>query len=53
MMPSAVPLLLQIPGGIAVARGARSLGQFIEPGPDPESAGRYLLEILDAQTAER
>lgn len=48
MTPSAVPLLLQIPGGVSVAMGVRSLGQFTEPGPDPDSAERLLLEILDA-----
>jgi len=53
MVPSAVPLLLSIPGGVAVAQGLRSLGQFVEPSSDPESAGRYLLEILTAQSVDR
>jgi hypothetical protein len=47
MTPSAVPLLLQIPGGFAVALGLRSLGQLAEPGPDPESAARCLQELLE------
>ena len=50
MTPSAATLALQIPGGIAVAMGLRSLGQLAEPGPDPDSAGRLLAEILDAES---
>ncbi len=46
MMPSAVPLLLSLPGGIAVAQGLRSLGQFVEPSGDPDSVQRYLLELI-------
>jgi hypothetical protein len=47
MSPSAVPLLLQIPGGLAVAQGIKSLRQFVEPSGDPESAQRNLLELIE------
>lgn len=47
MTPSAVALALQIPGGMAQALGIRSLRQLAEPGPDPDSAARLLLELLD------
>ena len=50
VVPSAVSLLLQIPGGIAQAMGLRSLAQLAEPGPDPDSAGRLLAELLDAES---
>jgi hypothetical protein len=50
MMPSAATFALQMPGGMAQAMGLRSLGQLAEPGPDPESSERYLLELLDSQT---
>ena len=46
MTPSAATLALQMPGGIAVAMGLRSLGQLAEPGPDPESPERLLAELL-------
>jgi len=47
MTPSATVLALQLPGGIDQALGLRSLRQLVEPGPDPESAQRYLQEILE------
>ena len=47
MTPSAVPLLLHLPGGFAVAQGIKSLRQFVEPSGDPESAQRYLLELIE------
>ena len=47
MIPSAVPLALQLPRGLDQAQGLRSLGQLAEPGPDPESAARCLQELLE------
>lgn len=47
MTPSAVVLALSLPGGLAVALGLRSMGQLSEPGPDPDSAERYFLELLE------
>ena len=46
MTPSAATLALMLPGGVAQAMGLRSLGQLIEPGPDPDSRERLLAEIL-------
>ncbi len=46
MKPSAATLALMLPGGMAQAMGLRSLGQLIEPGPDPDSRERLLAEIL-------
>ncbi len=50
MTPSAAILALQMPGGMAQALGLRSLAQLAEPGPDPDSAGRLLAELLDAES---
>ena len=46
MTPSAATLALMLPGGVAQAMGLRSLGQLIEPGPDPDSRERLLAELL-------
>jgi hypothetical protein len=35
-----------LPGGMAQAMGLRSMGQLIEPGPDPDSRERLLVELL-------
>ena len=50
MTPSAATLALMLPGGMAQALGLRSLAQLAEPGPDPDSAGRLLAELLDAES---
>jgi hypothetical protein len=50
MTPSAATLALMLPGGMAQAMGLRSLAQLAEPGPDPDSAGRLLAELLDAES---
>lgn len=47
MTPSAVPLLLQIPGGMAQAFGRRSLKQFLEPSGDPDSAERLVQALIE------
>jgi len=44
--PSAATLALMLPGGLAQAMGLRSMGQLIEPGPDPDSPERLLAELL-------
>lgn len=46
MNPSATALALQLPRGTAQAMGLCSLGQLSEPGPDPDSVERLLLEVL-------
>ncbi len=45
--PSAASLALTLPGGLAVALGEKTLGQFVEPSGDPESARRLVQELLD------
>lgn len=47
MIPTAVTLALQLPHGVDQALGIRSLGQLVEPGPDPDSAERLVQEILE------
>jgi hypothetical protein len=49
MTPSAVVLALQLGRGMAQAYGLRSLGQLAEPGRDPDSVERLLLELLDRE----
>ena len=46
MTPSSATLALMLPGGLAQAMGLRSMGQLIEPGPDPDSPERLLAELL-------
>jgi hypothetical protein len=47
MTPSAAAFALQLPGGLDQALGFRSMRQLAEPGPDPDSAERLLLELLE------
>jgi hypothetical protein len=49
MTPSAVVLALQLGRGMAQVYGLRSLGQLSEPGQDPDSVERLLLELLDVE----
>jgi hypothetical protein len=47
LIPSAIPFCLGLPGGRAQALGFRSMSQLAEPGGDPDSVERLLLELLD------
>lgn len=47
MMPSAIVLSLQMPGGLAQAMGSRSMKQFIELSGDPDSAQRLVQELIE------
>lgn len=48
MTPSAASFAMILPHGLEQAYGLRSMGQLAEPGGDPDSAARLLLELLDA-----
>lgn len=48
MTPSAATFAMMLPHGLEQAYGLRSMGQLAEPGGDPDSAARLLLELLDS-----
>lgn len=48
-VPSVVCLALQLPRGRDQVLGLISMRQLLEPGGDPDSAGRLAQELLEAE----